>query len=149
MSFMDKIKEKLVNMSNSYNFYKSNYEQLKIESNENKKLIRDLTQENSYLIQQNSELEKENAVLYNENKNLLKENRKQFKVDERQTQLLKELMKLNKKLEDNFDNFHEKTNELTKKIEYDNVISSNNYKNIESITTQIHYDLEQIENSSE
>ncbi|OED30173.1 hypothetical protein [Methanosphaera sp. WGK6] len=161
MSFIDKIKEKLISKSNSYNFYKTNYNILKLELDENKKIMHNLIQENNNykmikselneikkinqdLTQQISGLEKENAVLYNENKLLIKENRKQFKVDERQSQILKELIKINETLKDNFNNFNEKNNELNKKIEYDNVISSNNYKNIELLTNKIQSDLEKI-----
>ena len=73
MSFISKIEQKLLNLSDSYIFYKNNYEKLTTLNNNKNETIKALKQENDLLTKKNETDLRNNTHLTDVNEKLIKD----------------------------------------------------------------------------
>ena len=94
MSFISKIEQKLLNLSDSYIFYKNNYEKLTTLNNNKNETIKALKQENDLLTKKNETDLRNNTHLTDVNEKLIKEhkslNKDIVRLEEEKKSLLNE-----------------------------------------------------------
>ncbi|MCD7781228.1 MAG: hypothetical protein LUG89_00800 [Methanosphaera sp.] len=118
MSFIGNIKNKLINSSNSYQYYKSNSQKL-----ENKV---------KYLDKQIEGLKHENALLFKENEDLRHQNMNLEKYNSNYLILSDEISNLREDLKMDVTSINKRTEELIKVSEYNFVATSNNLIELKS-----------------
>lgn len=127
MSFFGKIKLKIISSSNSFKFYKENYEKLNEEIHKKETLIQ--------------VLKRENENLFKENENLNRINSNLTRVNESYSSIKDDIDNLNRNVSNNFNNLNNNNRELVKKIEYNHLNMSNDLKELISTGSSIKEDL--------